>query len=73
MLILATNLGKVVSYNELISSVWGNNGQDQNGLRVFLAGIRRKIEKDKNAKKLIETAVGMGYKMNIIKDENDTK
>lgn len=73
LLILATNLGKVVSYNELISSVWGNNGQDQNGLRVFLAGIRRKIEKDKNAKKLIETAVGMGYKMNIIKDENGTK
>lgn len=68
LLILASNMGKVVSYNELISQVWGVDGQDQNGLRVFMAGIRRKVEKDKNSKGIIATAVNQGYKMNVISE-----
>ncbi len=66
LLILASNIGKVVSYEELINSVWGNNGQDQNGLRVFMAGIRKKIGKDALSRKLIRTCVGMGYRMDYI-------
>lgn len=66
LLILATNIGKTVSYDSLINAVWGTNGQDQNGLRVFMAGIRKKIEKDKSTKKIIRTCVGMGYRMDII-------
>ncbi len=66
LLILASNIGKTVSYDSLINAVWGTNGQDQNGLRVFMAGIRKKIEKDKSTKKIIRTCVGMGYRMDII-------
>lgn len=71
LLILASNMGKVVSYDELISQVWGVDGQDQNGLRVFMAGIRRKLEKDKNSKGIISTCVNQGYKMKVFsEDEN---
>ncbi len=66
LLILATNIGKTVSYESLINAVWGKDGQDQNGLRVFMAGIRKKIEKDKSLRKMIRTCVGIGYRMDII-------
>ena len=66
LLILATNIGKTVSYESLINAVWGKDGQDQNGLRVFMAGIRKKIEKDKSLQKMIRTCVGIGYRMDII-------
>ena len=66
LLILATNIGKTVSYESLINAVWGKDGQDQNGLRVFMAGIRKKIEKDKSLQKIIRTCVGIGYRMDII-------
>lgn len=64
LLILAQNLGRTVSYKDLINGVWGStSGQDQNGLRVFVAGIRKKIEKDLTTRKLIRTCVGHGYRM----------
>ncbi len=64
LLILAENLGRTVSYKDLINGVWGStSGQDQNGLRVFVAGIRKKIEKDLTTRKLIRTCVGHGYRM----------
>ena len=66
LLILATNIGKTVSYESLINAVWGKDGQDQNGLRVFVVGIRKKIEKDKSLQKMIRTCVGIGYRMDII-------
>ncbi len=64
---LATNINKTISYQELIDYVWGKNGQDANALRVFVAGLRKKISSNpSNAKKLIQTKVGMGYRMNTI-------
>lgn len=70
LLLLAQNLGKTVDYEEIIGSVWGDGTQDQNGLRVFVAGIRKKIEKDANSKELIKTCVGMGYRMDVYKSDN---
>lgn len=65
---LATNIDKTISYQELINYVWGTNGQDANALRVFVAGLRKKISSNNsNSKKLIQTKVGMGYRMNSIK------
>lgn len=69
LLLLAQNLGKTVDYEEIISTIWGVGGQDQNGLRVFMAGIRKKIAKDEKSAKLIKTCVGMGYRMDVYKEE----
>lgn len=64
--LLATNLNKTMSYQEIIDYVWGKNGQDINALRVFVAGLRKKINQGKITKFLIQTCVGVGYRMNIL-------
>ncbi len=64
--VLAQNVGKTLTHNFIISKVWGVGGNDANGLRVFMAGIRRKIEKDLYSQELIRTDVGVGYRMNKI-------
>ena len=64
--VLAQNVGKTLTHNYIISKVWGNGGNDPNSLRVFMAGIRRKIERDHFSQELIRTDVGVGYRMNRI-------
>lgn len=66
VVLLAMNLGKTLDYDYIISHVWGKDGNDQNGLRVFMAGIRRKIERDSRSSKLIRTDIGVGYRMNKV-------
>lgn len=65
---LAQNTGKTLTHNYIISKVWGDSGNDANGLRVFMAGIRRKIEKDPYSQEYIRTDVGVGYRMNKIEN-----
>lgn len=64
--VLAQNIGKTLTHNFIISKVWGSGGNDANGLRVFMAGIRRKIEKSPYVQEIIRTDVGVGYRMNKI-------
>lgn len=64
--VLAKNLGKTLTHNYIISKVLGPGGNDINGLRVFMAGIRRKIEKNAYSQDFIRTDVGVGYRMNKI-------
>ncbi len=67
IVLLAYNLGKTLTYDYIIDHVWGKGGQDQNGLRVFMAGIRKKTSRDNKSSKLIRTDIGVGYRMNKIK------
>jgi two-component system KDP operon response regulator KdpE len=62
--LLAQNLGKTLTHNFIISKVWGEGGNDSNGLRVFMAGIRKKIGDDPIQQELIRTDIGVGYRMN---------
>lgn len=66
IVLLAMNLGKTLTYDFIIAHVWGRGGNDQNGLRVFMAGIRKKIEKDSRSAKIIRTDIGTGYRMNKV-------
>lgn len=66
IVLLAMNLGKTLTYDYIIAHVWGRGGNDQNGLRVFMAGIRKKIEKDPRSSKIIRTDIGTGYRMNKV-------
>ena len=65
--VLSQNLGKTLTHNFIISKVWGVGGNDSNGLRVFMASLRRKIKIDPYSEGLIRTDVGVGYRMNKIK------
>jgi two-component system KDP operon response regulator KdpE len=66
---LAQNSGKVITYSSLISQVWGPYADDNNRiLRVNMANIRRKLEKNPGEPLYIFTELGVGYR--IIEDEN---
>lgn len=66
---LAQNSGKVITYSSLIEQVWGPYTDDNNRiLRVNMANIRRKIEKNPGEPEYIFTELGVGYRM--IEDEN---
>lgn len=66
---LAQNSGKVITYSSLIEQVWGPYADDNNRiLRVNMANIRRKIEKNPSEPEYIFTELGVGYRM--VEDEN---
>ncbi|NVO18458.1 MAG: response regulator [Bacteroidetes bacterium] len=61
--VLANNEGKILTHQFLLRHIWGPGyiGQSQY-LRVFIAQLRKKIEKDPNQPELLITAFGIGYR-----------
>lgn len=61
---LAQNSGKVMTYSAVMNSVWGPYAESDNKiLRVNMANIRRKLEKNPGEPVYIFTEVGVGYRM----------
>ena len=56
--------GKVMTYDYIIKELWGPNMKNDNRiLRVNMANIRRKIEKNPAEPQYIFTEVGVGYRI----------
>ena len=56
--------GRVLTYDYLIRELWGPSASGDNQiLRVNMANIRRKIEKNPATPEYIFTEVGVGYRM----------
>ena len=63
LVLLVSNQGKVLTHNQILSKIWGyGESGDANSLRVFMATLRRKIEKDTANPRFIITEVGVGYR-----------
>jgi len=63
LLLLVEHRGKVLTHRYLQNEVWGYpSTDDYQTLRVFMANIRRKIEKDTANPRYIITEVGVGYR-----------
>lgn len=63
---LIKNEGRVLTHQYILKEVWGPSYVDQTQyLRVFIAQLRKKIEKDPNRPKHILTESGIGYRFNI--------
>lgn len=61
--LLVENKGKVLTHGFINKQVWGYEyTEDSQSLRVFMANIRRKIEKDTARPRYIMTEVGVGYR-----------
>nr|WP_317408440.1 response regulator transcription factor [Fournierella massiliensis] len=62
--VLAKNTGKVLTHNYILKEVWGSVlASDTSSLRVFMATLRKKIEKNPSDPKYIQTHIGVGYRM----------
>jgi len=61
--LLVHHRGKVLTHLFLLREVWGyGEGSDTKTVRVFMANLRRKIEKDTMKPRFILTEVGVGYR-----------
>jgi len=59
----ATNPGKLLTHRWLLQKVWGDGYQAQsNYLRVYVAGLRKKLEPEPGSPSLILTEPGVGYR-----------
>ena len=62
--LLGLHAGKVLTYDYLIKELWGPSARSDNQiLRVNMANIRRKIEKNPAQPAYIFTESGVGYRM----------
>ena len=62
--LLARQAGKVLTYDYLMRQIWGPYSDDNNQiLRVNMAHIRRKLEKNPAEPEYIFTEIGVGYRM----------
>ena len=62
--LLTRNIGKVLTHTFLTQSIWGSGwDNDIASLRVFMATLRKKIEKEPNSPQYIQTHIGVGYRM----------
>ena len=62
--VLVQNAGKVVTHRQLLRTVWGEKSESQaQYLRVYVTHLRKKLEPDESAPRLIRTEVGIGYRL----------
>ncbi len=67
---LVRNAGKVLTHNFLLREVWGPGSSERSEyLRVYMAGLRRKIEADPTNPRYILTEVGVGYRLQDRREE----
>ena len=62
--LMAKNVGRVLTHTYITQNIWGNCW-DNNvaSLRVFMAGLRKKLESEPNSPQYIQTHIGVGYRM----------
>lgn len=61
---LTRNAGRVITHRQLLHEVWGANYVEQTHyLRVYMAQLRHKLEKDPTRPRLLVTEPGIGYRL----------
>ena len=67
--LLSRNVGKGLTHTYITQNIWGSSWEnDIASLRVFMATLRKKLEKGADAPQYIQTHIGVGYRM--VKVEN---
>lgn len=62
--VLVRHAGKVLTHRQLLHEVWGGVPSAQPAyLRVYMAGLRRKLEADPARPRLLITEPGVGYRL----------
>ncbi len=64
--LLAQNAGRVLTHQQMLREVWGAGHTHQaHYLRVYMAALRRKIERDPARPALLQTEQGVGYRLRV--------
>jgi two-component system KDP operon response regulator KdpE len=64
--LLVRTPGRLVSQQALLHEVWGPAyGKETNYLRVYVGGLRKKLEDDPSAPRHLITEPGMGYRFEV--------
>ena len=62
--LLCKNVGKVLTHTFIAQQIWGRSWEnDVASLRVYMATLRKKLERDPNSPQYIQTHIGVGYRM----------
>lgn len=62
--LLSRNVGKVLTHTFITQQIWGHSWEnDIASLRVFMATLRKKLDKDADSVQYIQTHIGVGYRM----------
>lgn len=69
---LIRHAGKVLTHRQILKEVWDPLSVDQaQYLRVYIAHLRQKLEKDPSHPMLILTEPGIGYRLQVLEEEVD--
>jgi two-component system KDP operon response regulator KdpE len=64
LVLMSQHAGKVLTHKFILREIWGDtDGSDTLPLRVFMANMRRKIEKEPAQPRYLLTEVGVGYRL----------
>ncbi len=62
--LLVLHAGKVLTQRQILKEVWGPNAVEQTHyLRVYMAHLREKLERDSSKPRLFVTEAGVGYRL----------
>jgi len=62
--VLANRVGRLVTQQQLLAEVWGPGYENQaHYLRVYLAALRRKLEREPSKPRHLITEPGLGYRL----------
>jgi two-component system KDP operon response regulator KdpE len=62
--LLLANAGRVLTHRQLLREVWGpSHAEDTHYLRVYMTGLRRKLEANPAQPRHIRTESGVGYRL----------
>jgi len=66
LLTLVRHAGRVLTHRQLLQEVWGANFVEQTHyLRVYMAQLRHKLERDPTRPRLLLTEPGIGYRLRV--------
>ena len=59
--------GRVLTHRQIMREVWGPNAEEEtNYLRVYVTGLRKKIEEKPQMPELLITEPGVGYRLRVL-------
>jgi two-component system KDP operon response regulator KdpE len=64
--VLIRHAGRILTHKQLLNDVWGpNHSEHSHYVRIYMANLRQKLEKDPTQPEHLLTEIGMGYRLMV--------